>query len=79
MKMHFWFLISLFVFGQASKAEHANILVWDTNTWQKVASLDGSSLTVVQMAFSPSGRYLLAVSRDRTWSLYTCQGKAAMR
>ncbi|KAK7508595.1 hypothetical protein BaRGS_00000161 [Batillaria attramentaria] len=57
---------------KASKAEHANILLWDTATWQKVASLDGSSLTVVQMAFSPSGQFLLAVSRDRTWSLYRC-------
>ncbi|KAL8579062.1 hypothetical protein ACOMHN_036001 [Nucella lapillus] len=58
----------------AKKAEHANILLWDTSSWQRVASLEGSSLTVVQMAFSPSGRFLLAVSRDRTWSLYSCQG-----
>ncbi|XP_076460767.1 elongator complex protein 2-like isoform X2 [Babylonia areolata] len=58
----------------AKKAEHASVMLWDTKTWQRVASLEGSSLTVVQMAFSPSGRFLLAVSRDRTWSLYSCQG-----
>ena len=56
--------------GQASKPEHACIILWDTKTWKKLCTLSGASLTVTQLAFSHSGHYLLAVSRDRTWSLY---------
>ncbi|XP_071102192.1 elongator complex protein 2-like [Haliotis cracherodii] len=60
---------------KASKAEFANILLWDTSTWRQIGSLEGATLTVTQMAFSPSGQYLLAVSRDRTWSLYQQTGE----
>ena len=56
---------------QASKAEHANILIWNTTTWLQTDSLqDAHSLTVTQMCFSNSGKYLLSVSRDRTWALH---------
>ncbi|XP_050419397.2 elongator complex protein 2 [Patella vulgata] len=56
---------------KATKAEYANILLWDTTTYKQVGSLEGSTLTVTQLAFSHNGQYLLAVSRDRTWSLYS--------
>ena len=67
---------SLFVSScKAAQAEHANILVWETDKWHKVASLEnGHTLTVVQMAFSPDDKYLLSVSRDRTlcvWDMKT--------
>ena len=37
---------------KAAQAEHANILLTETETWTKVASLqNGHALTIVQMAF----------------------------
>ncbi|KAI4879565.1 hypothetical protein NFI96_012594 [Prochilodus magdalenae] len=55
---------------KASKAEHAAILLWSTSSWKQLQALPCHSLTVTQMAFSPDGRMLLAVSRDRSWSLW---------
>lgn len=59
---------------QASKAEHAAIFLWSTKTWRQLQTLRCHSLTVTQMAFSPDGQLLLAVSRDRTWSLWRRSG-----
>ncbi|ESP01537.1 hypothetical protein LOTGIDRAFT_207709 [Lottia gigantea] len=56
---------------KASKSEYANIILWDVETWKQIGSLTGCSLTVTRLAFSHSNQYLLAVSRDRTWSLYS--------
>jgi elongator complex protein 2 len=55
---------------KASKAEHAVIRLWDCDSWKQLQSLSAHSLTVTQMAFSNSGDRLLAVSRDRTWSVW---------
>uniref|UniRef100_A0A8C7GJH7 Elongator complex protein 2 n=1 Tax=Oncorhynchus kisutch TaxID=8019 RepID=A0A8C7GJH7_ONCKI len=54
----------------ASKAEHAAVLLWSSTSWRQLQALPCHSLTVTQMAFSPNGLFLLAVSRDRTWSLW---------
>ncbi|KAM7373068.1 hypothetical protein PAMP_007950 [Pampus punctatissimus] len=55
---------------KASKAEHASVLLWSTSTWRQLQTLPCHTLTVTQMAFSPDAQLLLAVSRDRTWSLW---------
>lgn len=46
------------------------MLLWSAATWRQLQALPCHALTVTQMAFSPDGRHLLAVSRDRTWSLW---------
>lgn len=58
---------------QASKKEHAAIILWSTTSWKKLQSLSFHNLTVTQLAFSPDDRFLLAVSRDRNWSLWRKQ------
>ncbi|XP_071776254.2 elongator complex protein 2 [Centroberyx gerrardi] len=55
---------------KASKAEHASVLLWSTASWRQLQALPCHTLTVTQMAFSPDSQLLLAVSRDRTWSLW---------
>lgn len=55
---------------QASHQNDAAIILWNTNTWKPIVRLAVHQLTVVRMAFSHDGRYLLSVSRDRSWSLF---------
>lgn len=50
--------------------EHAAVILWSASTWRRLQTLSYHALTVTQMAFSPDARLLLAVSRDRTWSLW---------
>ncbi|RWS06810.1 elongator complex protein 2-like isoform X1 [Dinothrombium tinctorium] len=56
---------------KATKQEYANIILWDVkNGYNKMDELSFHQLTVTQIRFSPNERYLLSVSRDRTWCLY---------
>lgn len=55
---------------KATTAEHARVFLWNTSTWKIVQKLESHQLTVTQMKFSPNGKYLLTVSRDRRWSLF---------
>mmetsp|Transcript_27111 Transcript_27111/g.76510 ORF Transcript_27111/g.76510 Transcript_27111/m.76510 type:complete len:653 (+) Transcript_27111:1034-2992(+) len=55
---------------RAQNAATATIRVWSTKDWSAVAELKSHMLTVTAMEYSPSGRYLLSASRDRSFSLF---------
>lgn len=55
---------------KATNAEHAQIIVWNTQTWRQHQQLAAHQLTITQMRFSPDDRYLLSVSRDRRWTVF---------
>ncbi|TDL29335.1 WD40 repeat-like protein [Rickenella mellea] len=56
---------------KATTSEHAVIRVYSTTSWQLFGQpLPGHSLSVTRIAFSPDDRYILSVSRDRTWRLF---------
>ncbi|KAF9226501.1 WD40 repeat-like protein [Gyrodon lividus] len=53
---------------RATSAQHAVVRVYSTSTYQPFGSpLQGHSLTVTRIAFSPDDNYIVTVSRDRTW------------
>lgn len=59
---------------KATSPEHAVLRVYETENWQPLGqSLGGHTLTVTKIAFSPDDRYILSVSRDRTWRLFERQ------
>lgn len=60
--------------SKAANAEDAVVRFWKRaeagNLWKALPqTIKCHRSTVVKLAFSPDGRYLLAVSRDRHWSL----------
>ncbi|KAG7162584.1 elongator complex protein 2-like, partial [Homarus americanus] len=55
---------------RAANNMDAYIILWDTTTWHKIDALVKHRLTVTQMAFSFDDKYLLSVSRDRTWTVF---------
>lgn len=56
---------------KATTADHAVVRVYEAVKWQPVGEpLAGHSLTVTKISFSPDDRYILSVSRDRTWRLF---------
>ena len=60
--------------SKATKQEHAAIHLWEVGSWKQVGVLAFHTLTVTQLTFSHSGERLLAVSRDRCWSLWKRSG-----
>ncbi|CAL1702353.1 unnamed protein product [Somion occarium] len=60
---------------KAASPEHAVIRVYDTEKWHPFGSpLSGHALTITRIAFSPDDRYILSVSRDRSWHLFERNG-----
>lgn len=55
---------------KASSMTHAAIILWDLETCKQLSQLVSHNLTVTQVCFSPDDRFLLSVSRDRTWALF---------
>lgn len=63
-------------FNQALSANFAQIWLWQVNSWRPIDQLKSHVLTVTQMEFSHSDRFLLSVSRDRHLSVFerVCTG-----
>ncbi|KZT12941.1 WD40 repeat-like protein [Laetiporus sulphureus 93-53] len=61
---------------KATSLEHAVVRIYDTERFQPVGEpLAGHTLTVTAIAFSPDDRYVLSVSRDRSWRLFERDGQ----
>lgn len=61
--------------SRANRSDLAKIYIWDTSEFRKVGTIEFHSLTITRLRFSHDSRYLLSVSRDRTWALYEQTGQ----
>ncbi|WFD20207.1 Elongator subunit elp2 [Malassezia caprae] len=62
---------------KATTPAHAVVRLFDgADHYCPLAPLDGHTLSITRVAFSPDGAHLLTVSRDRSWRIYkrTAQG-----
>ena len=55
---------------KAQEVKNAKLYLWDVENKKLIKQLDGCTLTIVQISFSPNDNFLLTVSRDRSWNLY---------
>uniref|UniRef100_A0A1D1Y0D5 Elongator complex protein 2 n=1 Tax=Anthurium amnicola TaxID=1678845 RepID=A0A1D1Y0D5_9ARAE len=56
---------------KAQSSAVAEIWLWEVGSWKAVCRLHSHSLTVTQMEFSQDDSFLLAVSRDRHFSVFS--------
>ncbi|KAI0254274.1 WD40 repeat-like protein [Lactifluus subvellereus] len=60
---------------KATTVKHAAVRVYDTENFRPFGQpLEGHTLTVTRIAFSPDDQLVLTVSRDRTWRLFHREG-----
>lgn len=61
--------------SKAQSPQAARIRVWDVRheAFSEAQVLPGHSLTVTQLSYSRDGRFLLSVSRDRSFCLFQAQ------
>lgn len=62
---------------RAQSAPTAAIWLWEVGSWKALGQLTAHTLTVTHLEFSPCGRYLLAASRDRSYSLWEVPAAAS--
>lgn len=56
---------------RATSPQHAVVRVYSTPTYQPFGSpLEGHTLTVTRITFSPDDEHIVTVSRDRTWRAF---------
>ncbi|KAG9016250.1 hypothetical protein FRB90_003604 [Tulasnella sp. 427] len=56
---------------KSTTPQHAVIRLYNSETWRAIGEpLPGHTLTITRIAFSPDDRFILTVSRDRTWRLF---------
>jgi elongator complex protein 2 len=57
---------------KATTPQHAVIRLYDSRTWQPILPpLEGHTLTITRIAWSHDDRYLISVSRDRYWRVFS--------
>jgi elongator complex protein 2 len=56
--------------GKAQSEKHSKLFLWNTKNNTLISKLEGHTLTIVQIEFSKDDKYILSVSRDRSWCLY---------
>ncbi|RKP26433.1 WD40-repeat-containing domain protein [Syncephalis pseudoplumigaleata] len=57
---------------RATGPEHAVVRLFDARTWKELPDkLAAHTLTITKIRFSPDDRYMLTVSRDRSWALFS--------
>ncbi|XAR52455.1 hypothetical protein NMG60_11020544 [Bertholletia excelsa] len=62
---------------KAQSASVAEVWLWQVGSWKAVGRLQSHTLTVTQMEFSHDDSLLLAVSRDRQFSVFSIQQTGA--
>lgn len=62
--------------GKSQAEKHSKLFLWDVAKSSLIAKLDGHELTIVQIEFSPNDEFILTVSRDRSWCLYSSNDQA---
>ncbi|CAO1617298.1 unnamed protein product [Sympodiomycopsis kandeliae] len=56
---------------KSTTADHAVVRVYDRKrNWKEVGVLSGHSLTITKIRFSPNSKFILTVSRDRSWRVF---------